>query len=150
MGMVWETDDYEHEGWAAAEFPDGRVSVGAESGGTVVVRWGPEGDSEPAGLLDGRDTIGWCAVCECGWRGPLWARVATPTEHDTERRRVHATPGPYGDAPDDVEDALHREWTTHLEPATPVGRARYIEEVHPAGAHDEGPSRASGDGLSVT
>ncbi|WP_030925502.1 hypothetical protein [Streptosporangium amethystogenes] len=116
--MVWETDDCAHEGWAAAEFSDGRVSVGSETGGAVVVRWGPEGEAEPAGLLDGRDAVGWCAVCECGWRGPLWARVATPAEHDAERRRVHAAPGLHGDAPDDVEDALRREWTDHLGPAT--------------------------------
>ncbi|GAT67052.1 hypothetical protein PS9374_02705 [Planomonospora sphaerica] len=43
--MVWATYDLAHEGWAAAEFPDGRVSVGSESGGAVVVRW----DREPAG-----------------------------------------------------------------------------------------------------
>ncbi|MEU8036330.1 hypothetical protein [Streptosporangium sp. NPDC049078] len=83
-----------------------------------MVRWGPEGEAEPAGLLDGRDAVGWCAVCECGWRGPLWARVATPAEHDTARRRVHAAPGLHGDAPNDVEDALRREWTDHLGPAT--------------------------------
>ncbi|MEU8041060.1 hypothetical protein, partial [Streptosporangium sp. NPDC049078] len=33
--MIWETDDYAHAGWAAAEFSDGRVSVGSEAGGAV-------------------------------------------------------------------------------------------------------------------
>ncbi|MEV4249349.1 hypothetical protein AB0J63_38780 [Streptosporangium canum] len=116
--MVWATVDCAHEGWAAAEFPDGRVSVGSEHGGTVVVRWDPEGETKPAGLLDGRDAVGWRAVCECGWRGPLWARVATLAEHDAERRHVYADPSPYGDAPDDVEDALRREWADHLGPST--------------------------------
>ncbi|MEU7004142.1 hypothetical protein [Nonomuraea sp. NPDC046570] len=115
--MGWETVDCAHVGWAATEFPDGRISVGSEAGGTVVVRWGLE-DQEPAGLLDGRDAVGWRAVCECDWRGPLWTRVATDGEHNPGRRRVYADPGPYSDTPDDIEDALMREWEGHLEPAT--------------------------------
>ncbi|MFD8526439.1 hypothetical protein ACFV0L_03410 [Streptosporangium canum] len=77
----------------------------------------PDGEAEPAGLLDGRDAVGRRAVCGCGWRGPLWARVATLAEHDAERRRVHANPGPYGDAPDDVKNALRREWADYVGPA---------------------------------
>ncbi|WP_101786192.1 hypothetical protein [Nonomuraea indica] len=95
--------------------------MGSEAGGTVVVGWDPEGESEPAGLLDGRDAVGWRAVCECGWRGPMWARVATSAEHDIGRRRVHADPGLYGDAPDDVESALRREWADHVGPAALEG-----------------------------
>ena len=87
--MSYQTDDGLHEGWEAAEFPDGRFSVGSGNGGALVRFLRPEldTDAEP-GVLDGRTAIGWRGVCECGWRGPLWERVTDPMQHDLSARKV--------------------------------------------------------------
>ncbi|MFD8560597.1 hypothetical protein ACFV1N_25270 [Streptosporangium canum] len=38
-------------------------------------------------------------------------------EHRAANARIHdPDPSPYGDAPAEVEDAMHREWIGHLEP----------------------------------
>lgn len=122
--MAWTNEDGIHEGWDAAEFPGSRFSVGSRGGGATVRRFPPgpgrlsaaRGEPEE---LDGRTAIGWRALCECGWRGELWQRVATPGEHDPDNRRIHdPDPSPHGDAPAEVEDTLHREWIGHLEPQT--------------------------------
>ena len=61
--MSYQTDDGLHEGWEAAEFPDGRFSVGPGDGGVLVrfLRPDLDTDAEP-GVLDGRTAVAG-AVC---------------------------------------------------------------------------------------
>jgi hypothetical protein len=129
----YQSDDGLHEGWAAADFGDGRFSVGSAGGGAMVRRFVPgplsgQHEGEPDVGVDGRTAVGWRGLCECGWRGPMWQRVATPAEHDPDRHRVFdPDPSMYGDPPAnaagvdglrlvDVEDAIWREWCEHLPP----------------------------------
>ena len=86
--MSWQTDDGLHEGWDAAEFPDGRFSVGSGDGGALVRFLEPRADVFDDGrqVVDGRTAIGWRGLCECGWRGPLWRKVTGPARR---------TPGPH-------------------------------------------------------
>jgi hypothetical protein len=124
--MGWSTEDGRHEGWAAAEMPDGRLSVGSASGrdgvGALVRRVGPgigawDDAKAERGVVDGRAAIGWRGLCECGWRGPLWARVDSAGQADANGHRVYAPdPGVYGDAPEAVEEAIRTEWREHLAP----------------------------------
>lgn len=115
--MGWTDDDGQHEGWSAAEFPDGRVAVAYSAEG-VHVRTPADAirftSLEPLGIVDGRTAIGWRGMCTCGWLGPLWRRVPIPAEHDLPRRQVHADPGDWADAPDEVEEAIRNEWRGHL------------------------------------
>uniref|UniRef100_UPI003F4912FE hypothetical protein n=1 Tax=Streptosporangium sp. CA-235898 TaxID=3240073 RepID=UPI003F4912FE len=121
--MAWTNEDG-HDGWDAAEFPGNRFSVGSRGGGATVRHFPPGPGRLPAAQgepeeVDGRTAIGWRGLCECGWRGALWERVATRAEHDAASRRIYdPDPSPYGDAPREVEDALHAEWNGHLEPET--------------------------------
>ena len=128
--MSWITDEGDHEGWAAAEFPDGRVSVGGNVGG-VAVRT-PEdaingayttygADPETA---DGRTAIGWRGLCTCGWLGPLWRRVPAEAGADPVRRLVHwARPDEWAEAPEATEDAIRAEWKAHL-PSPTLGEIK--------------------------
>ena len=109
--MSYQTDDGLHEGWEAAEFPDGRFSVGPGDGGC---RSGfsadLDTDAEP-GVLDGRTAVGWRGVCTCGWRGQLWERVTDPVRHNPIARKVFdPVPSVYADVPAHVDDAIYREW----------------------------------------
>ncbi|MGW0590993.1 hypothetical protein [Streptosporangium sp. NPDC002607] len=83
--MAWTNEDGIHEGWDAAEFDRDRFSVGSGGGGAWARQFaagpGPlQREGEPE-TVDGRTAIGWRSMCECGWRGQLWERVATPGEH---------------------------------------------------------------------
>lgn len=120
--MSWQTEDGRHEGWAAAEFPGNRFSTGGGASIALVrafgpgpgpLRW-PEGEPE---TVDGREAIGWRGLCECGWRGPLWARTDIASSADTAAHLVYADPGPEGDEPLEVEEAIRGEWENHLEPS---------------------------------
>jgi hypothetical protein len=112
--MGWQDDDGRHEGWAAAEWADGRLSAGSAAGGALVT--GPDLDGAD-GVADGREAIGWRGVCECGWRGPLWRKVTGPAAADPAARRVHdSEPSRWGDPPPGVEDTIWREWNGHLPP----------------------------------
>lgn len=138
--MGWMTDDSEHEGWDAAEFPGDRYSTGTAGGGALVRRFPPDpgplrDQGEPEKGVDGREAIGWRGLCECGWRGPLWQRVATPAEHDPAERRIyHPGLDQYGDAPEDVTRAIRNEWSAHLEPETLTAVRRQAQEVAAAQA----------------
>ncbi|MFI0349924.1 hypothetical protein [Actinomadura sp. 9N407] len=75
--------------------------------------------------LAGRTAIGWRGHCACGWRGQLWERVTDPAEHDLTARRIHdptlidgdlVDGQRWGDAPTEVEQAVHREWHDHVRP----------------------------------
>jgi len=150
--MSYQSDDGLHEGWDAAEFPDGRFSVGSMNAGARVRFLDPEldTDAEPD-VLDGRTAIGWRGVCTCGWRGPLWERVTDPPEHDLAARKVFdPDPSVWGDAPAGfLEDAIHREWLRHL-PSPSLAEVRAAaEDVHKADYRlDEAVARARADGHS--
>ncbi|MBB4920988.1 hypothetical protein [Streptosporangium saharense] len=121
--MGWQSDDGSHEGWDAPVFPGDRYGLGSGGGGALVRRYAPGpgplrevGDLEEG--VDGHAVTGWRGLCSCGWRGPLWVRVSTGAEEDTDVRRVWwgLDANPYGDAPADVEAGIFTEWRAHLEP----------------------------------
>jgi hypothetical protein len=116
--LSYTSDDGRHEGWEAAEFPDGRVSGSMIGGKGVGIRTLEEatggGGTWPQEVTDGSTAIGWRGVCTCGWAGPLFRRVPAAGQHDLARHQVHADPGLYADAPPDVADAILAEWTAHL------------------------------------
>lgn len=149
--MSYQSDDGQHEGWEAAEFPDGRFSVGSGNGG-VLVRWlRPDLDTDPEpGVADGRTAIGWRGVCECGWRGPLWARVTDPLEGNLAARKVFdPAPSEWADVPAALEERIYQEWRGHLPgPALADVRAA-AEDLRKAEARlDEAVARARADGCS--
>jgi hypothetical protein len=118
--VTWIADEGDHEGWAAAEFPDGRVSTGGGSGEGVTVRT-PEdairlaAAKGRADVVDGRTAIGWRGLCGCGWQGPLWRRVPTEAAADPARRLVYwASPDQWADPLGEIEDAIREEWSAHL------------------------------------
>lgn len=149
--MSYQTDDGLHEGSEAAEFPDGRFSVGPGSGGALVRFLRPEldTDAEP-GVLDGRTAIGWRGVCTCGWRGPLWERVADPVGHDLSARKVFdPDPSVYGDPPPGIEDVIHQEWRGHLPSPSLADVGAAAEEARKAEVRlNEAVQRARADGSS--
>ena len=124
--MSWQTDDGKHEGWPAAEFLDGRFAVGSGDGGALVRFVGPDLDADDVlandlgrGVVDGRTAIGWRALCECGWRGLLWAKVTGPARRTPGTHEAYdAEPSIYGDAPGGLEDVIYQEWLGHLPPAS--------------------------------
>lgn len=127
----------EHNGRAAAVFPDGRVSVGAAAGGTLVrtLEEVVSGSWAPMDTIDGRTAVGWRWVCSCGQAGPVWWRAPTSADHDPARHQVHAPgAGVHADPPDDLEEAIGAEWRAHLpSPAIAVVSAA-AEAARKAGA----------------
>lgn len=155
--MSYQTDDGKHEGWDAAEFPDGRFSVGSGDGGTLVRFVGPDLDASDVladdlgrGVVDGRTAIGWRGLCECGWRGPLWRKVADTGQHDPAAHRIYdAAPSVYGDAPGGIEDAIYQEWRGHLPPQSLADVRAAAEDMRKAEDRlDDAVRRARQDGSS--
>lgn len=151
--MSWITDGGDHEGWAAAEFPDGRVSTGGGAGG-VSVQTPEDAVSMTSGtrpdVVDGRTAIGWRGMCTCGWLGPLWRRVPAEKDADPARHLVYwASPTLRADPVGDIEDAVREEWKAHLpSPAvadvkTAAAAARKADD-----ALDDAVRRARLDGAS--
>jgi hypothetical protein len=134
--MSYQTDDGRHEGWDAAEFPDGRFAVGSGNGGALVRYLGPGLSADAGrGVLDGRTAIGWRGVCECGWRGPLWRKVPNAEQHGRAPRLVYdPAPSVYGDPPSGIEDAIHQEWLGHLPPQSLADVREAAEDVRKAQA----------------
>ncbi|MEU8197046.1 hypothetical protein AB0C10_24990 [Microbispora amethystogenes] len=134
--MAWQTDDGEHEGWDAAEFPGDRFSIKWQAGGAVVRHFPPrpgplptyKGDPE---VIEGRQAIGWRGMCDCGWRGPLWKRADSPEQHDPAARLIWSD-NHYGDAPEDVARAMRDEWKAHLEPDALTDVRRQAREASAA------------------
>jgi hypothetical protein len=165
--MGWQTDDGKHEGWDAAEFPDGRFAVGSENGGAMVRSIGPGLDADAGrGVLDGRTAIGWRGLCTCGWRGHLWRKVTGDISNGppqevldkmaargmrelTAHEAYDPDPSVYGDAPAGLEDEIWREWHGHLPPQSLADVREAALAV--AGAQlqlDEAVRRARGDSCS--
>jgi hypothetical protein len=134
LGYV--SEDGRHEGWEAAEFPDGWLSVGAEPGGVLAVAPASiaRGSDTPVNVVDGHTAIGWRGVCTCGWLGPLFRRVPEPGQHDVARHQVHAAPGPGAIVPAELEDAIHAEWKAHLPHETLAGITAAAEDARKADA----------------
>jgi hypothetical protein len=123
--VSWTNEDGEHEGWPAAEFPDGRFRVGSTAGAALVqvIEPGREasGGEYPPDEVDGRTAIGWRGICSCGWRGPLWRRAPSEAAAGPARRLVYwADANEYADPPEGIEDAIGDEWRVHL-PSPAIG-----------------------------
>lgn len=152
--MGWITDDGDHEGWAAAEFPDGRVSTGASSAAGVLIRT-PEDAISMASIAsaetaDGRTAIGWRGMCTCGWRGPLWRRVPTEDAAALARRLVYwAEPDIWAEPPGALPEAIRDEWNAHLPSPALVGvKAAAAAARQADGDLDEAVRRARLDGAT--
>jgi hypothetical protein len=147
----YKTDDGLHEGRDAAEFPDGRFSVGSESDGAAVQFIGADLDIDAGrGVLDGRTSIGWRGVCTCGWRGPLWKRGANTPAHDPiGRKAFDPAPNKWAVTPTPVDEWIHREWLGHLPPQSLADVREAAEDVRKAQIRlDEAVRRARADGCS--
>ena len=151
--MSWINDDGDHEGWAAAEMPDGRVSTGEGAGG-ISVR-APADAISPASagqaeVVNGRDAIGWRGICSCGWLGPVHRRVPARQDADPARHLVYwAVPDIWADPPPGTEDAIRVEWQAHL-PAESLGdvKAAAAAARKADDALDDAVRRARQDGQS--
>lgn len=122
--MGWISNDYEHEGWATAVAPDGRMSASSTGEGMLVK--GITGHYKPDKMLPDYEVvpdseiIGWRGACECGWRGELWEHVTSPAAADFSRRRDYLSPDDFAHASSEVENAIHDEWKAHLAPLDAV------------------------------
>src|SRR5688572_30845319 len=117
-----------HEGWAAAVFGNGAVSIGARDGATMVqfldsaTGWDDKADP---GVLDGRMALGWRAVCECGWSGPLWSKVYDRAQENRNARRIFdPNPSVYGTAPPGLEEEMYTDWRAHACPVEDLDLVR--------------------------
>jgi hypothetical protein len=149
--MSYQTDDGQHEGWEAAEFPDGRFSVGTGNGGVLVRYLDQPRDTEAEpGVLDGRTAIGWRGVCECGWRGPLWDRVTDHMEPGLSEHKVFdPAPSRFADVPAAIEEQIYQEWRGHLPPPPLPDVRAAAEDVRKAEARlNDAVARARADGSS--
>lgn len=110
MGWTWDTGyrpAYEHEGYAAAVLDDGTIT-GTHDGATT-----------------GR-FVGWCAACDCGWRGAqFWPRDEVLAADPLYAEQVERYPGGASVPPESVEgteddgDAALGQWRAHLAEALP-------------------------------
>lgn len=122
--MGWISNDNEHESWAAAVARDGRLSASSTNEGMLVK--GITGNYKPDkmmpnhGVVPDREIIGWRGASECGWQGELWERVTSPAAADFNRRRKYLSPDEFAHASNDVENAIHDEWKSHLAPLDAV------------------------------
>ena len=151
--MTWITGDGDHEGWAAAEFPDGRVST-AEAADGLIVQTPDEAVSAAslagAEVVNGRIAVGWRGLCSCGWRGPLWRRVPSASAADPARRLVYwASPTALAKPADSTSDAIRQEWKDHLPSPAIAGVRAAAAADRKAGADlDDAVARARLDGES--
>jgi hypothetical protein len=122
--MGWISSDNEHEGWAAAVAPDGRLSASSSAAGMhlqgITGRWPQDPQLDDYEIVPDKEIIGWRGACDCGWRGELWERVSSPADSDHSRRRDYLAPEEFADASGDVEDAIHEEWRAHIAPSEAV------------------------------
>ncbi|MFK4298585.1 hypothetical protein ABH924_003756 [Arthrobacter sp. GAS37] len=129
VGMGWDLGDVDHDGWAGAVVPDGRLSSSSTGQGVLVE--GITGRYERDGVMRGYEVVpddeveGWRGACTCGWLGPLWVRVTSASAADMSRRRAYAPLSGFAADPSvSVEDAIVGEWRGHVVPATAVSRVQ--------------------------
>lgn len=136
--MGWVSNDNEHEGWAAAVAPDGRLSSSSSGAGMLVEgitgRYKPDKMLPDHEVVPDSEIIGWRGACSCGWRGEMWERVKSLPAADFSRRRDFAAPDEFANPSSKVEDAIHDEWKAHLAPLEAVaGVEAAAREYHQAG-----------------
>jgi hypothetical protein len=154
--MGWVSNDNEHEGWAAAVAPDGRLSASSSGEGMLVQgitrRYQPDKMLPDHEVVPDREIIGWRGACDCGWRGELWERVTSPAAADFSRRRDYLSPDDFAHASNEVEDAIHDEWKAHLAPLEAVaGVEAAAREYNQAGQRlDKTVAAAKAAGASWT
>lgn len=123
--MSWQTDDGRHEGWVAPTFADGAYGTGGNGEGVIVSRIGTKVlEYDDWQTRPEFEVIGWTAVCECGWRGQMWTRVASGAE-------VLGNPGArlaYSEDiwADDLNDLGHAEWKVHIAPVVALEEVRRL------------------------
>lgn len=109
MGWTWDTGygpAYEHEGYAAAVLDDGTITARHD------------------GLTNGR-FVGWCAACDCGWRGGhTWSRADVLAADPVYAAQVQRYPPAASIAPESVEgtedgNGAMGQWRAHLAAALP-------------------------------
>lgn len=110
MGWTWDTGygpAYAHEGYAAAVLDDGTITARHD------------------GLTNGR-FVGWCAACDCGWRGTRsWDRHEVLTTDPDYAAAVERYPSAASIAPASVEGdedgpGALGEWRAHLAAVLPA------------------------------
>ncbi len=122
--MGWLSTDNEHEGWAAAVAPDGRLSASSTGEGMLVQ--GITGRYKPDKMLPGYEVvpdseiIGWRGTCGCRWQGGLWERVRSPADADLSRRRDYVPLHVFASASSEVDNAIHEECKAHIAPSDAV------------------------------
>lgn len=134
--MGWISNDNEHEGWAAAVAPDGRLSASSTSEGMLVK--GITGNYKPDRMMPDYEVVpdrdsGWRGAYQCGWLGKVWERVTSPAAADFSRRREYLSPDDFAQASNDVESTIHDEWKSHLAPLDAVAGQAAAREYTQAG-----------------
>ncbi|MCI9872774.1 hypothetical protein [Arthrobacter humicola] len=137
--MGWVSDDNEHEGWAAAVAPDGRLSGSSTSEGMLVEgitgHYKPDRMMPDYEVVPDSEIIGWRGACQCGWRGELWERVTSPEAADFSRRREYLAYDEFAHASNEVENAIHDEWKTHLAPLEAVAGVKAAAREYNQAGH---------------
>lgn len=152
--MGWVSEDNEHEGWAAAVAPDGRLSGTSTGQGTlfqgITGRYPRDKYMPDYEVIPHAEIIGWRGSCECGWEGLLWKRVASSEEAKPSLRLAYAPLDGFADASQSVEDAIHDEWKAHVLPSSAVaGVKSAAREYNQAGRRlDQAVSAAKAAGAS--
>lgn len=137
--MGWVSNDNEHEGWAAAVAPDGRLSGTSTSEGVLVEgitgRYRPDKMMPDYEVVPDSQIIGWRGACQCGWQGELWERVASPEAADFSLRREYLASDEFAHASNEVENAIHDEWKTHLAPLEAVAGVKAAAREYTQAGH---------------
>lgn len=107
--MSWATSDGKHEGWIGSEVPGGRIATGSTAGYQILFNRVTGEETR----IPNAEVTAWVLMCECGWRGTRWERVADP---EAENRQAHRPYDADGYEPGWVEDEGHREWQAHIAP----------------------------------
>jgi hypothetical protein len=154
--MGWVSNDNEHEGWAAAVAPDGRLSASSSGEGMLVQgitgRYQPDKMMPDYEVVPDREIIGWRGACTCRWRGELWERVTSLSAADFSHRRDYLSPDDFAHASNKVEDAIHDEWKAHLAPLEAVAGVEAAAREYTQAGHrlDKTVAAAKAAGASWT
>jgi hypothetical protein len=145
--MVWHSNDDMHEGYLAARFADGAVSLAEGARGPLVSRHDANGQVEYE-QRSYDDVIGWQLRCDCSregtsrvstWEGPMYERVPIPSMEDVASGRIYVPVGElstYPDEREDVETIVRGRWLSeHVMPLEVLEAVRAARaDVAAAGA----------------